>query len=73
MQKLDPAGGFTITHPLASQGSCGLLSVTDETEWRQPGRDGKSHQQESFEDYSDHDLIVYSAEVGMIHAMSTGA
>ena len=44
-----------------------VLSVTDETDRRQPGRDGKSHQQESFEDYSDHDLILYTTDVGMIH------
>src|SRR5215203_5167432 len=28
-QKLGPAGRLAVTHPLASQGSCGLLSVTD--------------------------------------------
>jgi hypothetical protein len=41
----------------------GLLSVT-----RQPDHDGESHQQERFEDYSDHDLVDYTIEVGMIIA-----
>src|SRR6185503_20854348 len=40
-QKLGPAGRLAVTKPVASQDSCGLLSVIDT---RQPGRDGKSHQ-----------------------------
>ena len=58
---------LAVAHPLASQANGGLLSVTDETDGRQPGRDGKSHQQESFEDYLDHYLVLYTSEVGIIH------
>jgi hypothetical protein len=42
-------------HPLASQDSCGLLSVTA---IRQSNRERKRHQQESSEDYFHHDLIL---------------
>src|SRR6185503_10756534 len=55
VQKLDPAGRLAVSHPLASQRSCGWLSVS-----RQPSRDGKNHQQESFEGYFDHGLCLKS-------------
>ena len=41
--------------------------MTDETDRRQPGRDGKTNQQESFEDYYDHNRILHTAAVAMIH------
>jgi 2-phosphoglycerate kinase len=68
MQELDPAGRLAVTHPLAGQRSGGLLSVAHSIGTQKPKRDGKSQQQESFEDYFDHDLILYTTSVGMIHA-----
>ncbi len=56
-QKLGPAGRMTVTHPLAGQDICGLLSVANSIGTRQADRDGKRHQQGSLEDYFDHDVI----------------